>query len=172
MAHQAGQAGARSCSTQANKHCRMREYPGGHEIAQNLTLSSKLIAANRKHSHRGDRTMDQGREASSFSSNGARFVRRLIGLLIIATLPQVALAQGGETAVAKSTPSSSAASGVGASSCCSGPCCFCSCPYGSRKGSQSGGRKWGRRLASENCAAAPANAAGYRPGPRASRSGE
>jgi len=50
--------------------------------------------------------MDQGREASSFSSTGARFVRRLIGLLIIATLPQVALAQGGETAVAKSTPSS------------------------------------------------------------------
>jgi outer membrane lipoprotein-sorting protein len=49
--------------------------------------------------------MDQGRTASSFSSTGARFVRRLIGLLIIATLPQVALAQGGETAVAKSTPS-------------------------------------------------------------------
>ena len=50
--------------------------------------------------------MDQGRKAPSFSSTGARFVRRLIGLLIIATLPQVALAQGGETAVAKSPPSS------------------------------------------------------------------
>lgn len=50
--------------------------------------------------------MDQGRKAPSFSSTGARFVRRFIGLLIIATLPQVALAQGGETAVAKSTPSS------------------------------------------------------------------
>ena len=105
MAHQAGQAGARSSSTQVNKRCRLREYPDGHEIAQNLTLSSKLIAANRKHSHRGDRTMDQCRKAPSFSSTGARFVRRLIGLLIIATLPQVAFAQGGETAVAKSTPS-------------------------------------------------------------------
>ena len=49
--------------------------------------------------------MDQGRKAPSFSSTGAHFVRRLIGLLIIATLPQVAHAQGGETAVAKSTPS-------------------------------------------------------------------
>jgi outer membrane lipoprotein-sorting protein len=86
----------------------MREYPREHEIAQNLTLSSKLIAANRKHSHRGDRTMDQGRTAPSFSSTGARFVRRLIGVLIIATLPQVALAQGGETAVTKSTPSNPA----------------------------------------------------------------
>ncbi len=49
--------------------------------------------------------MDQGRKVSSFSSTGARFVRRFVGLLIIATLPQVALAQGGETAVAKTIPS-------------------------------------------------------------------
>jgi outer membrane lipoprotein-sorting protein len=49
--------------------------------------------------------MDHGRKAPSFSSTGAHFVRRLIGLFIIVTLPQVALAQGGETAVAKSTPS-------------------------------------------------------------------
>jgi len=49
--------------------------------------------------------MDHGRKVSSFSSTGARFVRRFVGLLIIATLPQLALAQGGETEVAKTTPS-------------------------------------------------------------------
>ena len=145
-----GRTGRREILLDAgNKRCRMREYPGGHEIAQNLTLSSKLIAANRKHSHRGDRTMDQGRKAPSFSSTGARFVRRFIGLLIIATLPQVALAQGGETAVAKTTPSNpppvaSAPAPVPPAPVLPRPS---PAPCGSRKGSQSGGRKWGRRVA-------------------------
>ena len=49
--------------------------------------------------------MDQGRKVSSSYRTGARFARRLIGLLIIATLPELALAQGGETEVAKTTPS-------------------------------------------------------------------
>jgi outer membrane lipoprotein-sorting protein len=48
--------------------------------------------------------MDQGRKVSSFYRTGARLLRRLIGLLIIATLPEVTLAQGGETEVTKTTP--------------------------------------------------------------------
>ncbi len=48
--------------------------------------------------------MDQGRKVLSFYRTGARFIR-LVGLVIIATLPELALAQGGETEVAKTTPS-------------------------------------------------------------------
>jgi outer membrane lipoprotein-sorting protein len=49
--------------------------------------------------------MDQGRKDSSFYRTVVRFVRSLVGLLIIATWPELALAQGGETEVTKTTPS-------------------------------------------------------------------
>jgi outer membrane lipoprotein-sorting protein len=49
--------------------------------------------------------MDQGRKVSSFYRTGALFARCLIGLSIIAALPELALSQGGETEVAKTTPS-------------------------------------------------------------------
>jgi outer membrane lipoprotein-sorting protein len=49
--------------------------------------------------------MDQGRKDSSFYITVVRFVRSLVGLLIIATWPELALAQGGETEVTKTTPS-------------------------------------------------------------------
>jgi outer membrane lipoprotein-sorting protein len=48
--------------------------------------------------------MDQGRKDSSFYRAAVRFVRSL-GLLIIAAWPELALAQGGETEVTKTTPS-------------------------------------------------------------------
>jgi outer membrane lipoprotein-sorting protein len=49
--------------------------------------------------------MDQGRKDSSFNRTGARLLRRLVGLLVIAAWPELALAQGGETEVTKTTPS-------------------------------------------------------------------
>ena len=49
--------------------------------------------------------MDQGRKDLSFYRTVARFVRSLMGLLIIAAWPGLALAQGGETEVTKTTPS-------------------------------------------------------------------
>jgi outer membrane lipoprotein-sorting protein len=75
------------------------EYPGRREIAQNLTLSSKTHSRKiESYSHRGDRTMDQGRKVSSF-------VRCMLGLLMAAALPQLALAEGGETEISKTSPS-------------------------------------------------------------------
>ena len=89
-----------------NKAWSRREYLGEHEIAQNLTLSSKTHSCKiESYSHRGDRTMDQGRKDLSFYRTVARFVRSLMGLLIIAAWPGLALAQGGETEVTKTTPS-------------------------------------------------------------------
>jgi outer membrane lipoprotein-sorting protein len=89
-----------------NKAWSRREYLGEHEIAQNLTLSSKTHSCKiESYWHRGDRTMDQGRKDSSFYRTVARFVRSLMGLLIIAAWPGLALAQGGETEVTKTTPS-------------------------------------------------------------------
>ena len=49
--------------------------------------------------------MDQGRKDLSFYRTVVRFVRSLIGLSVIAGWPGLALAQGGETEVTKTTPS-------------------------------------------------------------------
>src|SRR6476646_6466735 len=49
--------------------------------------------------------MDQGRKDSSFYRTIVPFVRSLMGPLIIAAWPGLALAQGGETEVTKTIPS-------------------------------------------------------------------
>ncbi len=49
--------------------------------------------------------MDHGREASSFSRTAPRFALRLAGAVMMAASMQCAFAQGGETEVAKTTPS-------------------------------------------------------------------
>ncbi len=49
--------------------------------------------------------MDEGRKVSSFSRTGPRFVSCIVALLMTAALPRLGLAQGGETEVAKTTPS-------------------------------------------------------------------
>ena len=154
-----------------NKAWSRREYLGEHEIAQNLTLSSKTHSCKiESYSHRGDRTMDQGRKDLSFYRTVARFVRSLMGLLIIAAWPGLALAQGGETEVTKTTPSNPPP-------VVSAPAPVPPAPARARsrrlKSSQPGGRKRKLRMESENCATAsvPAAAANASPGP-GPRSGE
>ncbi len=49
--------------------------------------------------------MDQGRKVSSFSRTGPRFASCIVALLMTAALPGLGLAQGGETEVAKTSPS-------------------------------------------------------------------